>query len=76
NYGFAYMLEKLDDNPGYFYNNEAFLNIFTSLIPKHIEDKATWSSDELPDDLESDDSTADENKSIDNLATDDEADAL
>ncbi|MGI6231619.1 MAG: glycoside hydrolase family 15, partial [Prevotella sp.] len=41
NYGFAYMLEKLDDNPGYFYNNEAFLNIFTSLIPKHIEDKAT-----------------------------------
>jgi hypothetical protein len=76
NYGFAFMLEKLDDNPGYFYNNEAFLNIFTSLIPKHKEDKATWSSDELPDDLESDDSTTDENKSIDNLATDDEADAL
>ena len=32
NYGFAYMVEKIDDNPGYFYNNEAFLNIFTSFI--------------------------------------------
>lgn len=51
NYGFAYMLEKLDEAPGYFYNNEAFLAIFTSFIPNNEEQAKTWSSDDLPDEL-------------------------
>ncbi len=51
NYGFAYIVEKIDDNPGYFYNNEAFLNIFTSFISNNEESKKTWSSDDLPEDL-------------------------
>lgn len=76
NYGFSYMLEKLDDNPGYFYNNEAFLNIFTSFIPNYKEAKTTWSSDDLPEDLTSGNSAVGEEKPFGYSASDDEADAL
>ncbi len=77
NYGFAYMLEKLDEAPGYFYNNEAFLAIFTSFIPQNEEETKTWSSDDLPDELstENGESSVKEDKgSI--LNVDDEADEL
>lgn len=51
NYGFSYMLEKIDESPGYFYNNEAFLNIFTSFIQTD-RDKGAWHSDDIAEDLD------------------------
>lgn len=51
NFGFSCMLEKIDENPGYFYNNEAFLNIFTSFIQQK-KDKDTWHSDDVAEDLD------------------------
>lgn len=77
NYGFAYMLEKLDEAPGYFYNNEAFLAIFTSFIPQNEEETKTWSSDDLPDELSTENggsSVKEDKGSL--LNVDDEADEL
>lgn len=34
NYGFAYMQEKVDDDPGYFFSNRSFLDIFLQLTQK------------------------------------------
>ena len=34
NYGFAYMQEKIDDDPGYFFSNRSFLDIFLQLTQK------------------------------------------
>ena len=48
NYGFHYMLhEKLDSNPGYFYRNTAFLDIFTAFIKKEDSLPADYEDDEL-----------------------------
>lgn len=50
NYGFHYMLnEKLDINPGYFYRNTAFLDIFTGFIKQE---------DAIPADFEEEDDEA------------------
>lgn len=52
NYGFNYMLhEKLEVNPGYFYRNSAFLDIFTAFIKQEDSIPATYEDDE-PDSLD------------------------
>lgn len=47
NYGFHYMLhEKLEVNPGYFYRNSAFLDIFTAFVKLEDSIPATYEDDE------------------------------
>lgn len=33
NYGFMKIADLLDENPNYFYNNDAFLKLFLSFLP-------------------------------------------
>ena len=47
NYGFSVMAEKLKEDPGYFYSNRSFLDIFLQLTTK----KADNTEDEGPEDL-------------------------
>ena len=37
NYGFTVMEEKLKENPGYFFNHRAFLDLFLQLTEKKID---------------------------------------
>lgn len=50
NYGFMKIADLLDENPNYFYNNDAFLKIFLSFLPEDSEVGMTWSSDMMSDD--------------------------
>ena len=48
NYGFAFMAEKLKEDPGYFFSHRAFLDIFLQLTDKPRGDAV---SDEEPEEL-------------------------
>lgn len=76
NYGFVFMQDKLDENSNYFYNNEAFLNIFTSFISMPEENSGVWHSDDEPESLEdgSADNVAD--NQVSNSADDDMPEGL
>lgn len=50
NYGFMKIADLLDENPNYFYNNDAFLKLFLSFLPEEPEVGMTWSSDMMSDD--------------------------
>ena len=50
NYGFMKIADLLDENPNYFYNNDAFLKLFLSFLPEEPEAGMTWSSVMMPDD--------------------------
>lgn len=77
NYGFSFMLEKIDENPNYFFNNEAFLKIFISFLPKDHEEGKTWHSDDEPDNLEGDSAKDISNKDSEATSkTEEEADEL
>lgn len=48
NYGFSFMAEKLEEDPGYFFSHRAFLDIFLQLTDKPRGDAG---SDEEPEEL-------------------------
>lgn len=50
NFGFDYIQEKLEDNPNYFFNESAFLRVFTSFIGGKTDDETDI--DDEPDSLD------------------------
>ena len=48
NFGFAFILDKLEQDPNYFFKESAFLNVFTSFL---VNENNADDSDE-PDDLD------------------------
>ena len=47
NYGFHFMLDKLESDPGFFYNNTSFLDIFLKLTEIAIEQPKVEEPDSL-----------------------------
>lgn len=47
NYGFAYMQEKIDDDPSYFFSNRSFLDIFLQLTQKEEQTTETTELEDL-----------------------------
>ena len=46
NYGFDFMLEKLEENPNYFFKETAFLRVFLDFLKKEEDDD---SLDDVPE---------------------------
>ncbi len=52
NYGFDFIQEKLEDDPNYFFQDSAFLRVFTSFLKKEEADMDRDSDDDEPESLD------------------------